>query len=647
MSQFRKLNIAVLMASCLAVLLGACRAPSTADIPLTFQPTEPATETPFVPTPLPPAPKTLIVCAAREPESLFIYHPEVLYGESSAVAHTILQAIYDGPLDLLDYAVEPVILEELPTLENGGVILQPVTLRENEVFFNPVTLQPENLRVGDRYVPAGCHEPGCLATYSGGEVQMDQMVVEFRLREGVLWSDGQPLTAADSLYSFSLDRSGELPTTKFLVDRTSDYRVLDEHAVRWVGIPGFMDSEYMTNFWSPLPEHILGSYQADELLDTEAANRTPIGWGAYVIASWEAGELTLSPNELYRRDPNGPPYFDRVTFRFPERGGDNALQQILTDECDLIDETLLSPGDLPSAQSLQQDGRLEIWSALDAQIVRLDFNLSPADGSRPAYFQDVRVRRALAQCVNRSEIQSALIGGSTDLPATYLGVGNPNLAEEAGLVPYDPEAGMAALEEFGWVLDEDQPNSPRVAFGVSGVRMATPFSVSILVADTDEMQQVAGLVAGDLEACGIGVELNAIPQNKLAQPWPDGPVFGRGFDMVIWSWPDWISPLCEMFAGWEVSSSNAAYGINASGFSSGPYDAACEKLFLALPGMEGYREALEETQRLFNESLPAFPLYQPLRWVVSDAEMCGLEIDATATSSLWNFEVLDSGTSCP
>jgi peptide/nickel transport system substrate-binding protein len=161
------------------------------------------------------------------------------------------------------------------------------------------------------------------------------------------------------------------------------------------------------------------------------------------------------------------------------------------------------------------------------------------------------------------------------------------------------------------------------------------------------MQQVAGMVAGDLEACGIGVEVDVVPQNELAQPWPDGPVFGRRFDMVVWSWPDWISPLCEMFAGWEVPSNHAAYGINASGFSSGSYDAACEKLFLALPGMEGYREALEETQRLFNEDLPALPLYQPLRWVVSDKEMCGLEIDGTATSTLWNFEVLDSGTSCP
>jgi peptide/nickel transport system substrate-binding protein len=596
---------------------------------------------------LPPAPKTLIACVAQEPESLFIYHPEVLYGEGSAVAHTILQAIYDGPIDLLNYGVEPVILDDLPTLENGGVTLQPVTLRENEVFFNPLTLQPENLRVGDRFIPGDCHAPDCLATYSGGEVEMDQMVVEFRLREGVVWSDGQPLTAADSRYSYSLDRSGELPTTKFLVDRTSDYRVLDERTIRWVGVPGFIDSDYMTNFWTPLPEHILGSYQVGELLDADAANRMPIGWGPYVMSAWEPGELTLIPNELYSSDPEHSPYYDQVTFRFLDRGGDNALQQILTDECDFIDETLLDPGDLPSAQSLQQDGRVAIWSALDAQIVRLDFNLSSTDSARPAFFQDGRTRRALAQCIDRSAIQAALIGTSADLPASYLGVGNPHLAEEVAMIPYDPEAGKASLEQIGWVLDEEQPESPRVAFGVSGVRMATPFSVSVAAADTEDMLEVAGLVAGDLEACGIETAVNAIPQDELAQPWPDGPIFGRQFDMVIWSWPDWISPLCEMFASWEIPSNKQPYGINASGFSSGPYDEACQKLLLSLPGTQGYQEAADETQRLLNESLPALPLYQPLRWVVSDTEMCGLEIDGTATSTLWNIEMLDSSASCP
>jgi peptide/nickel transport system substrate-binding protein len=587
------------------------------------------------------------VCVSQEPESLFIYHPDVLYGEGSPAAHAVLEAIYDGPIDLLDYAAEPVILETLPTLENGGVNLRQVTLGENEVFFNPVTLQPENLGIGDRYLPSGCNDPNCLATYSGGEVQMDQMAVEFRLREGILWSDGQPLTASDSRFSFTLDRSGELPTTKFLVDRTSDYRVQDDRTIRWVGIPGFMDSDYMTNFWPPLPEHILGSYAIEDLLGADVANRTPIGWGAYVVSTWSSGELTLLPNELYSGKQDNPQAFDRVIFRFLSRGGDGAVQQILTDECDLVDESLLSPVDLSTARSLEEQGRLKLWSAPDATLVRLDYNLSPIDRSRPAFFQDQRTRQALAYCIDRSEIQTAFTGEPGPLPPTYINAGHPEVLNEADLVSFDSELGKDLLDQVGWVLDEDNPQLPRVAFGVPGVRTATPFRISLLTSDAEEILQLATLVKRDLEDCGIEVDVNSVPADELAEPYPDGPAFGRGFDIVLWAWPEWISPLCEMFAGWEIPSSTQPFGINATGYSSEAYDIACQQRFLSIPGMPGYQEALAETQLLFNEDLPAVPLYQPLRWVVSDTQTCDLSIDGVATSSLWNIEVLDSGGSCP
>lgn len=647
MAYLRRIAFQVLFLFALFTLLAACRPADVTDLPLAFEPTQPATETAFVPTPLPPEPKSLIVCTAQEPDSLFIYHPDVLYGEGSAAAHTILQAIYDGPIDLLDYRAQAVILEILPTFENGGVALRAVTLTENEVFYNPVTLQPENLRIGDRYLPSGCNTAECVATYAGGEVQMDQMVVEYRLREGLIWSDGEPLSASDSQFSYRLDRSGDLPTTKFLVDRTSDYGVIDNRTTRWVGIPGFMDSDYVTNFWTPLPEHELGSFQAGELLEVEAANRAPLGWGAYRVSVWDDTGLTLEPNEHYAAGEGQSPALDRLIFRFLDRGGDNALQQIITDECDIVDEPLLSPGDWPVAQDLQDEGRLKIWAAPDGQLVRLDFNLAPVDASQPSFFQDARSRQALAQCIDRSQIRSVLPGVSEALPTTYINIEHPAVSPDVELVAYDPEAGMQALNQLGWVLDEDQPEAPRVAFGVPGVRMGTPFSLSLLTAEDDVMLQVASIVEADLESCGLEIEVSALPVEELARPWPDGPVFGRRFDLVLWSWPEWISPLCEMFAGWEIPSDTQPYGINATGYRSDAYDNACKKLFLSTAGMSGYEKSLGETQVIFNQDLPALPLYQPLRWVVSDVDTCGIDVDAVATSVFWNIEALDSGGSCP
>lgn len=647
MYQYYKYGFVVLLLTMAAWAIASCRAPATVDVPLEFQPTEPATEPPFVPTPLPPMEETIIVCLKDEPASLFIYHPDVQSGESSAEARTILQAVYDGPIDLVGYQPQAVILESLPTISNGGATIRTSTIAENEVYFNPEALQPRNLHIGDPYLPQGCNAPECIRTYTGGDVEMDQLVVQFTLLDGLTWSDGQPLTAADSRFSYLLDRRGDLPTTKFLVDRTVAYDVQDERTVEWVGIPGFMDSDFQTNFWTPLPEHLMGELTGSELLESETVNRFPIGWGAYLIADWQPGEMTLQPNPNYAFNEANEPNLDRLIFRFIKEQGDGALQQIQTDECDLVDESLLAPADYRTAADLQERGDMKVWSSPDGRMIRLDFILDTVGRGRLDYFSDSDMRKTVARCIDRSAIQSVFGVEGDPLPATYHAGGSRFSSPELDSIQFEPEEAQARLDEIGWVLDNDHPESPRVAFGVPGVSTGTPFAVSLVTAQTDEFIMIAELIADDLEACGLSVEVTAVPADELGAPWPDGIAFGRGHDLVLWAWPEWITPLCEMFASWEIPTSAQPYGVNASGYRSVEYDAACKQLLLSIPGMQVFEEASLTTQRLFNSDLPAVPLFRPRRWAASEIELCGLSPDSLATSLLWNVEMLDSGDACP
>jgi ABC-type oligopeptide transport system substrate-binding subunit len=102
-----------------------------------------------------------------------------------------------------------------------------------------------------------------------------------------------------------------------------------------------------------------------------------------------------------------------------------------------------------------------------------------------------------------------------------------------------------------------------------------------------------------------------------------------------------------MFASWEIPTNAQPYGVNASGYSSVEYDAACKQLLLSIPEMQVFEEASLATQRLFNSDLPAVPLFRPRRWAASEIELCGLSPDSLATSLLWNVEMLDSGDACP
>ncbi len=233
----------------------------------------------------------------------------------------------------------PVILAAVPSFENGRATLEAVQAAELDVYLNPVTMQAENLRLGSPYMPQGCRGPECVKQYSGGEVVMERMTVEFELQPGWRWSDGEPLKASDSVFSYLLDSSSELNTTKYLVDRTQAYDALDEQRVRWTSIPGFLDPDFATLFWPPLPEHLLGSLNPADLAASDAAGRMPLGWGAYQLETWVEGErITLSPNPYYKRADEGLPQFDRLIFRFI--GGDSrtGVQQLLTGECDVLDE---------------------------------------------------------------------------------------------------------------------------------------------------------------------------------------------------------------------------------------------------------------------------------------------------------------------
>ena len=58
---------------------------------------------------------------------------------------------------------------------------------------------------GEVVRPAGCRSSECAITYQGGSLQMDFMQVTFSLLPGLTWSDGMPLTAHDSVYSYRLN----------------------------------------------------------------------------------------------------------------------------------------------------------------------------------------------------------------------------------------------------------------------------------------------------------------------------------------------------------------------------------------------------------------------------------------------------------
>jgi len=624
----------------LMVMLSGCSlfggsAAEEADTP----PLEP-TETMIPPTATPIPPETLIVCLLDEPQSLY------LYGAASRSADTVLQAVYDGPFDLLDYAYQPVLLEAMPDLASGQVLQNTVTVQNGDRYLNPVTMLPDTLKYGKPYRPAGCASPACQLSYSGGDAQMEQVEVVFRLREGIQWSDGEPLTAADSVFSFNLDRHPDTPTSKYVADRTQLYEALSELEVRWAGIPGFIDPDYGSNFWSPLPEHVLGMQDPADLPSYEQAARMPLGWGPYVIESWQDQQITLNRNPLYFRSAEGLPYFDRLVFRFLQGDADSALQQLATGECDVLDESLLPVSVIESLQDLQQQGTAAFDWAPGSVIERLDFNTARTDSADVRFFEDSLTRQAVAACIDRNGLVQEVLRGLGAVPNTYLPNGHPLEAADISYPAYDPAAGMALLDQAGWREVEGDEVQGRVAQSVWNVPAGTPFAFTLKAADGDLQRQIVESIRTDLAACGITVLPEYAPAAELFSSWPDGSVFSRSFSAVLWAWPVFSSPPCELYQSGQIPSDGNRYGINAAGFNNPQYDQACGTVLLSLADSPAALEAAAQTERILAEQVPGLPLFERPRITAFAADLCGVDVNSSAFSVLWNLELISRGGDC-
>lgn len=634
--------------------IAACAQPVDLELPITPRATggPPATDSP--PTPEPP-PSMLVVCLGQEPESLYRFGPEYLYGSTGRAAETVLQAVYDGPLDVVGYGYQPTILEKLPDLADGDARLQRVEAGQGSIYLNPDRGQPDSLDPGDRFLPAGCRSGNCAQTYAGGTVAMDQMVVDFQLRSDVNWSDGEPVAARDSVFAFELDRNVNTPTPKTQVDRTASYAAVNEQTVRWTGIPGYLDSEYFANFWSPLPAHQLGERSAAELLSAPETTQHPLGWGPYVIEEWRSGnDITLRKNPGYYRAAEGLPAFETLLFRFIGGRTNSNIEQLLTSECDVLDESatadalnvsVMDSQALSTLRQFENQGRLQIAAVPGAEIERLEFGLLHSSGL-PTLFGDPDTRRGLAACVNRERLALELLQGLSELPGSYLPPTHPQAIASAEPLVYDPSHGIELLEQAGWVDEDDDPSTPRVARRVADVSGGTELRFRLLTTPDGYHQAAAELIRSDLANCGARLEVDYLPQDELLQPWPQGPVFGRQFDAVLWAWPSWVSPLCEMYSSREIPSNSHELGINAAGFSDAAYDGACDQLLFGLPGEAGYASGAAQTQQTYAALLPSIPLYMRPRVIAYGANVCGFDLQPAAFSALWNLEQLRPGTEC-
>jgi peptide/nickel transport system substrate-binding protein len=591
------------------------------------QPTAPPPTSTPSPTPSPtPEPKVLTVCLPDEPEGLY------LYGTASMAARHVWQAIYDGPLDSRNYAYQPVILTAIPDLADGSAAVEAVTVQASDRVL-AASGEVVELTPGVTVSDAG----GERVTFDGTPMPMQRMVVTFTLQPDVYWSDGALLTADDSVFSFELASDLNTPTDKHVVERTASYRAADVRTVVWSGVPGFLDQAYFLNFWHPLPRHAWGHLSAAELLTAEASTRQPLGWGPFVLREWTPGDhITVARNPIYFRAPQGLPRLDEVTFRFITDPA-TLTRELVGGRCDVVTH---DAADTVRA-ALPDPSPVELLSTYDARWELLAFGISPAIGyDRPDFFEDVRVRQAVALCIDRQAVVNQVLGSPDRVAHSTIPPEHPLYASEALVTwGYATAAGGTLLATVGW-YDEDG-DGVREAHNIPGIADGTPFQVTYHTTDEPPRVQTAQAIQTYLAECGIQASVETVPPESLFAPGPEGVLFGRRFDLAQFAWRAQSDPLCDLFLSSQIPGPGNWDRPNVAGFIDDAYDTACQSALDATPGSREYAAGHAEAQRIFSERLPVLPLFQRLKVTLARSPIIGLAPDPTQDSELWNIEQLD------
>lgn len=635
--------IQFLIAFVLAWILPAC-APTPVVTPFvanTPTVTPLATATPVV--------RSLRVCLGEEPNTLYPY------GNLNAAARSVLSAIYDGPMDVVEYAYEPIILEKIPTLEDGDAQISPVDVTAGTEVID-TTGNVVLLSTGTRVRPSGCRSDDCAIAYDGSStIQMDQLVATFTMLEGLMWSDGAPLTTSDSIYSYTLASADVTPGSKFLIDRTQIYEAADEQTIQWWGKPGFIDPDYYTNFWMPLPEHAWGEFPPEELLRVDLSTKSPLGWGPYIIDEWQPGQqIHLVKNLNYFRAESGLPRFDDLTFLiFPD--ADAALSALVDGTCDVLDPSTRLDGQVGLLQQMRLDNQADLLTAQTMTIEWLGMGITPAsyddnfdaEEDRPDFFGDKRTRQAIALCLDRQQVVDTVLFGLSQVPDTYLPPDHPLHNANVQTYEFNPASGNEILEDVGWIDKDNNPSTPRQAVGVTNVPADTPLILNYHTTSATQRHQVAEIFTKSLAECGIGLNVIYSPASDFYAQGPTGPLFGRQFDLAEYAiGVNSLEPQCSWFITSQIpNAENRWVGTNVSGYSNLVYDAACAKALQTVSTDPEYAFH-QEAQAIFAADLPSIPLYLRLKVAATRPDFCGFTLDPSSSSPLADIEIFDYGQSC-
>lgn len=412
------------------------------------------------------------------------------------------------------------------------------------------------------------------------------------LREGLLWSDGTPLTSRDVAFTYRFVIDHKIPQYRSYFTRDATFETPDDRTLIWKS-PEPTFAPEMPPYVYIVPEAVWSPHVGKSLREIKAVPNTPtIASGPFTLTEWSEGQgWTMERNEHYW---GKEPTVDRVEYRLYSNQ-ESMVQALRNSEVDIIDQ--LEPSLIASVEGLPN---VAVQRTISDWWLNLAFNFGgqgPDADPLPA-LHDRTVREAVAMAIDKGAIvdkvyQGAATPGDTIIrPASaYWHLDIP--ADEE--IPFDPDGANALLDEAGYVDTDDDRVREDPETG-EPLRLRMPASK-----DTAGAVNAGQLIVGFLKQIGIAVDLLPVNDAKMNDYWGAG-----NFDAYIWYWYGDPDPNYQLF----VFTSDQCGSWSDGCWKDPVFDGLYEEQ-QATFDRDARRDIVFEAQRRVYEQIPGVVLAYP------------------------------------
>ena len=348
----------------------------------------------------------------------------------------------------------------------------------------------------------------------------------YTLREGLTWSDDEPITAEDVAWNINTGRDqgrDNMVSTVGNIEATAE----DERTVRLVSsVP---DPKLPTMDVYLVPQHIWEPIATDYDAATQYAADDGVGSGPFVMTEFTPGQsVVMAANPNYWGWEGEEPPYDQVIFRLFENP-DAMVAALQQGEIDAAQGFPAS-----SWEALEGDPNIEVVAGQQGGFDEIAINGGAAEGQPHPALLDVEVRRAIAHGIDRPAVIEDLWFGLASPLETLSPSADPKwipeIPEENQLT-YDPDRANQILDDAGYT-DTDGDGIREMPDG------SNPLVIRHAVnTDGDLAGSIGDLMVGWMEEIGIGVELEAYDQDALF-----GVIVEGTYDTFFWGWVPFVDP---------------------------------------------------------------------------------------------------------